>query len=87
MATREDQDEGWNMWTWSRQWDVRSRREALVLVSMGLGSLEVTRCRITEARRWALKCWSGSRRMTALDWPLRGTEANVEGRMAWAMMR
>ena len=66
-------------------------REALVLASsvlVGEGSLEMSRLRITLARRDTLKWWSGSRRIMALEWPLRlGIKGCVGGRMAWAMRR
>lgn len=57
-------------------------------VLVGEGSLEMSRLRITLARRGALKWWSGSRRIMALEWPLRlGIRGCVDGRMAWAMRR
>lgn len=91
MAISESQDEGWKMCTWSRLAAVVLSSEALVPASgvvVGEGSLETSRLRITLARRGTLKWWSGSRRMMALEWPLRlGINGCVSGRMAWAMRR
>lgn len=91
MAISESHDEGWKTCTWSRLVDVMLRSEALVPASsvvVGEGSLEMSRLRITLARRGTLKWWRGSRRMMALEWPLRaGIEGCVDGRMAWAMRR
>lgn len=79
------------MCTWSMLAAVVLSREALVAASsvvVGEGSLEMSKLRITLARRGTLKWWSGSRRMTALEWPLMlGIKGCVGGRMAWVMMR
>jgi hypothetical protein len=79
------------MCTWSRLAATVLSRDVLVLassMSVGEGSLEMSRLRITLARWGTLKWLSGSKRMMALEWPLRlGIRGCVGGRMARAMRR
>lgn len=84
VESRAGQDCGRKMWTWVRHWVARLRREAFVLVVSVVwsGSADVRSWSRIVARRGTLKWWSGSKRMTAAEWPPRLVDLNVGGRMA-----